>query len=184
MVATLPHKLKKRAAPAILITGSPGCGKSTLMARLVEDIGDRQIAGLSTPEVRRGKVRVGFKMIDLATGEEEIFASTWGKWGKGPIVGKYHVDVEAIDRIIAKIESSLAAARFIFIDEIGKMELFSNRFEEFVDDVFAFGKPVVAVVHRKLIRRYRDKGQLLTLTRKNFEQLRARIGADLKAWRA
>ena len=47
------------------------------MARLVEDIGDRQIAGLGTPEVRRGKVRIGFKMIDLATGEEEILASTW-----------------------------------------------------------------------------------------------------------
>ena len=173
--------MKKRAVPAILITGNPGSGKSTLMARLVEDIGDRQIAGLSTPEVRRGKVRVGFKMIDLATGEEEILASTWGK---GPVVGKYHVDVEAIDRIVAKIESSLASALFIFIDEIGKMELFSNRFEEFVDNVFALGKPVVAVVHRSLVRQYRDKGRLVTLTRNNFEELRARIVADLKEWRA
>ncbi len=38
------------------------------MARLVEDIGDRQIAGLSTPEVRRGKVRVGFKNTETKGG--------------------------------------------------------------------------------------------------------------------
>src|SRR5262249_29674113 len=129
--------------PAILITGNPGSGKSTLMARLIEDIGESHIAGLSTPEIRRRNVRIGFKMIDLATGEEEILAATSCK---GPTVGKYHVDVESIDRIVAKIETSLPSARFIFIDEIGKMELFSERFKEFVDRVFSLGKPVIAVV--------------------------------------
>src|SRR5262245_61926834 len=103
--------MKKRTAPAILITGSPGCGKSTLMARLIKDVGARQIAGLSTPEVRQSNVRVGFKMIDLASGDEDVLASTSGK---GPIVGKYHVNVDAIDRIVAKIELSLPSARFIF----------------------------------------------------------------------
>jgi nucleoside-triphosphatase len=119
--------MKKTTSRAILITGNPGCGKSTLMARLIKDIDDGHIGGLSTPEIRRGHIRIGFKMIDLATGDEEILASTSGT---GPAVGKYHVDVEAIDRIVAKIETSLAPAHFIFIDEIGKMELFSNRFKE------------------------------------------------------
>src|SRR5438094_7687160 len=128
---------------AMLSTGSPGSGKSTLMARLVEDIGERRIAGLRTPEVRRGKVRVGFKMIDLASGEEERLASTSGK---GPMVGKYHVDVDAIEKIVTRVEESLGSARFIFIDEIGKMELLLERFEQFVDEVFSLNKPVIAVV--------------------------------------
>jgi nucleoside-triphosphatase len=166
--------------PPILITGNPGSGKSTLMARLIEDIGEGQIAGLGTPEIRRRNARIGFKLIDLATGEEEILASTSGK---GPTVGKYHVDVEAIDRIVAKIETSLPSARFIFIDEIGKMELFSQRFKEFVDRVFSLGKPVIAVVHRNLVRNYEDKGRLLLLTRSNFEKVRAEILADLKSCR-
>ena len=49
------------------------------MVRLIEDVHPRRIAGLRTPEVRRGGVRVGFKIIDLASGEEEVLASTSGK---------------------------------------------------------------------------------------------------------
>jgi nucleoside-triphosphatase len=169
--------MRKRAAPRILITGSPGSGKSTLMATLIEDIGARPIAGLSTPEIRRHGSRVGFKMIDLASGEEEILATTSGK---GPAVGKYHVNVAGVDGIVGRIASSLDAARFIFIDEIGKMELFSGRFNEFVDHVFSLTKPVVAVIHRGLVSQYRTKGRLFQLTRDNFEEVRQSILEELK----
>jgi nucleoside-triphosphatase len=147
------------------------------MAKLIEDVHARRIAGLSTPEVRRGGVRVGFKMIDLASGEVEVLASTSGK---GPKVGKYHVNVAGVDEFVRKIESSLDTAQFIFIDEIGKMELFSKRFEEFVDHVFSLDKPIVAVVHRSLVSRYRDQGQLFVLRRDNFEEVRESILAELK----
>jgi nucleoside-triphosphatase THEP1 len=169
-----------KRSPRILITGSPGSGKSTLVAKLIEDVHARRIAGLSTPEIRRGRTRVGFKMIDLASGEEEILASTSGK---GPTVGKYHVNVAGVDEMVRKIESSLDTAEFIFIDEIGKMELFSKRFEEFVDHVFSLDKPVVAVVHRSLVSRYSDKGRVFVLTRDNFEEVRKSIFAALKAAR-
>jgi nucleoside-triphosphatase len=169
--------ISKSAMPAFLITGSPGSGKSTLMARLIQDLGARQIAGLSTPEVRRGKVRTGFKMIDLASGESEMLASTSGK---GPSVGKYHVNVEGIERIVAKVELSLEYAHFIFIDEIGKMELFSTRFKEFVDHAFSLNKPIVAIVHRALVSQYHGKGRLFSLTRENFEEIRSIVLAELQ----
>lgn len=136
-----------------------------------------RIAGLSTPEVRRAGTRVGFKMVDLASGDEETLASTSGK---GPAVGKYRVNVEGVDEIVRKIEASLDDAHFIFIDEIGKMEMFSKRFEEFVDRVFSLDKPVVAVVHRNLVSRYLNKGRIFQLRRNNFEPVRQSILKELR----
>src|SRR5262249_39756102 len=141
-------------------------------AKLIEDIHPRRIAGLSTPEIRRGGVRVGFKMIDLATGTEECLASTSGK---GPTVGKYHVNVAGIDEMVRKVAASLDRADFVFIDEIGKMELFSKAFEEFVEHVFSLDKPLIAVVHRNLVSRYRKRGHLFVLKRDNFEEVRKSI---------
>src|SRR5215831_12150634 len=109
----LSFGMSKKRPPRILITGSPGSGKSTLMAKLIEDIHTRKIAGLSTPEIRRNGIRAGFKMIDLASGEEEILASTSGA---GPSVGKYHVNVAGIDDIVGRIGASVETADFVFID--------------------------------------------------------------------
>jgi len=164
--------MAKRSVPRILITGNPGSGKSTLMAAIIEDIQPHQIAGLSTPEIRHGGSRLGFKMIDLATGDERILASTSGK---GPTVGKYHVDLPAVDQMVTVIHASIPTADFIFIDEIGKMELLSKTFEQFVEQAFSLDKPVIAVVHRNLVSRYRGKGKLFTLTRTNFEEVRRSI---------
>jgi nucleoside-triphosphatase len=161
------------ATPArILITGSPGSGKSTLVASLIEEVRGKRIAGLSTPEIRRAGVRRGFRLIDLASGEERVLASTSLK---GPAVGKYKVDVSAVDEMVEKIEASLDRADYVFIDEIGKMELFSRKFEAFVDRVFSLDKPIVAVVHRSLVSRYRNKGHLFTIRRENFDQVRQEI---------
>jgi nucleoside-triphosphatase len=164
--------MAKRSVPRILITGNPGSGKSTLMAAIIKDIQPHQIAGLSTPEIRRDGSRLGFKMIDLATGDERILASTSGK---GPTVGKYHVNLSALDEMVAVIEGSIPMADFIFIDEIGKMELLSKTFERFVEQVFSLDKPVIAVVHRNFVSRYRGKAKLFTLTRTNFEEVRRSI---------
>ena len=170
--------MRKRTKPRILITGSPGSGKSTLMAKLIKDVRARRIAGLSTPEIRRNGIRTGFKMIDLASGEKEILASTSGS---GPAVGKYHVNVAGVDEIVQRIEASLDSADFVFIDEIGKMELFSKNFARFIEHVFSLDKPVVAVVHRNFVSRYRSKGSVFVLTQNSFEQVRNSILAELTA---
>ena len=96
-------------------------------------------------------------------------------------MGKYHVNVAGVDEIVQRIEASLDSADFVFIDEIGKMELFSKNFSRFIEQVFSLDKPVIAVVHRNYVSRYRSKGNVFVLTRNSFEQVRNSILVELTA---
>jgi len=56
----------------ILLTGRPGCGKTTLIKRVVDELA-LPAAGFYTEEIRQRGERVGFKIITLS-GEEAVFA--------------------------------------------------------------------------------------------------------------
>lgn len=128
----------------ILITGRPGSGKSTLIQILIDNFKDRKISGIVTPEIRKQNKRYGFKIINIATGEEEIMASVDINSGKR--VSKYQVDVDAIDRFLKKLEDGLNEADIIFVDEIGKMELYSQRFKDTVERILDSNKTVIATI--------------------------------------
>jgi nucleoside-triphosphatase THEP1 len=46
--------------------------------------------------------------------------------------------------------------------------------------VFLLDTPIIAVVHRNLVTRYRDKGQIFVVTRERFEDVRSAILTELK----
>ncbi len=134
----------------VLITGRPGVGKSTLVSRLIDrarTLGMR-VGGLSTPEIRVGGRRIGFKLVDIATGEEGILA----KIGiRGPMVSKYGVNLEDLRSVgVNAIKRAIDEADLIVIDEIGKMELFSNEFKRAVIMALDSEKPVIATVGKFL----------------------------------
>jgi nucleoside-triphosphatase len=85
----------------IFITGNPGCGKSTLVQKLLAGIvawpGVR-VAGIITPEIRERGKRQGFRIVDLASGAEEILASP--NTERGPGVSRYRVNVAGIDGVL------------------------------------------------------------------------------------
>ena len=68
----------------ILLTGLPGCGKTTLVRRVIEPLTDLRLAGFYTGEPRGtdGR-RVGFEAIGLNDGQfdkkqpEDITESDW-----------------------------------------------------------------------------------------------------------
>ncbi|MBU4398537.1 MAG: nucleoside-triphosphatase, partial [Planctomycetes bacterium] len=44
----------------LLLTGPPGCGKTTVVRRVIERLCDHRLAGFYTKEIRQQGSRVGF----------------------------------------------------------------------------------------------------------------------------
>jgi nucleoside-triphosphatase len=128
---------------AFLLTGRPGCGKTTLIRRLVEALGVAA-GGFYTEEIRRGGRREGFALATL-DGQTATLASV--HTASRHRVSKYGVDLKAIDEVGAPaIERATARAALIVVDEIGKMELFSNRFRQAVLSALESGKPLLGTI--------------------------------------
>ena len=158
----------------ILLQGDPGVGKTTLLCTIADSISYRQIGGFFTREIREKGVRVGFR-IDTFDNQSGILSHV--KYTSGPRVGKYRVDVTAFEEIgVQALVKALEKADVILIDEIGKMELYSEKFKEAVLRCLDSPKPLVATV---MSRSYpfvdrlkaREDVELIKVTFENRNQL-------------
>ena len=155
----------------VFITGPAGVGKTTLVERVAKEV-DRWgylVGGVITKEVRRNGRRVGFKIIALDTGEEGTLASLRGTSHlPGVPFGKYVVHVDELERVgVSAIMRALVEADLIVIDEIGPMEYKSDEFVKVVGEVLKSEKPLLAVVHRKMIDKFRPLGKTHVLSVEN-----------------
>lgn len=130
-----------------LVTGPPRSGKSTALERTVSRLradGDA-VGGLSSPELREDGDRVGFELVDVATGERATLAGV--DRDEGPRVGTYRVDVAAVDRLAGDaIPRALDEADCVVIDEIAPMQLHSDRFVRETRRALESSVPVLAAV--------------------------------------
>ena len=113
----------------IFITGRPGCGKTTLIKEILEEL-NLNAGGFYTLEIREKGLRKGFKIITLE-GKEGILAHVNIK---SPYkVSKYGVNIKDLEEIgVKSILKALKENKVIVIDEIGKQEMCSSKFKKAV----------------------------------------------------
>ncbi len=162
----------------LLLTGSPGVGKTTVLMKTVEILRQRgfTVGGMISQEVREGGVRVGFEILDLATSKRGWLAHMNQRSGQR--VGKYGVNISDLERVGATaIRAAVRDCDLVAIDEIGPMELFSTEFREAVKEALNSQKTVIAVVHwkaqDKLVNeaKQRKDAEIVTVTTENRQQL-------------
>ncbi len=135
----------------VFVTGRPGVGKTTLVLRVSNGLKERgfRVGGIVTLEVRSCGVRTGFKIVDIESGAEAQLA--YVSSATGPRVGKYLVRVENLETFaVNSIFKALEQCDLVVVDEIGPMELKSQKFVDAVEKALASEKPFLATIHYRL----------------------------------
>lgn len=128
----------------LLLTGTPGVGKTTVIRRVAERLAGARLGGFYTGEMRAAGRREGFRLVGF-DGSERVLAHVRLP---APRVSKYGVDVAALDAAVAALLDPGSAEVFL-VDEIGKMECLSGRFVEAVRRLLDSGRVVVATIARR-----------------------------------
>ncbi|AEA46604.1 NTPase [Archaeoglobus veneficus] len=154
----------------IAVTGRPGIGKTTFCLRVYEKLKDTlDITGFITVEVRERGKRVGFRLRDLRTGEEAWLARVGLP---GPAVGKYGVDVAAVESFASKLKCD---CELVILDEVGPMELKSGAFIKAVEELINAPVCCLFSIHLKarhrLLERIRREFKVITLDESNRDAL-------------
>lgn len=129
-----------RIVHAWLLTGRPGVGKTTCLRRTLDRL-EGPAGGFFTEELRERGQRVAFALVTL-DGQRAVLAHIRRR-GE-PRVGKYGVDVAALDRVgVPAIRDAVRRRARVVIDEIGKMEMASPAFCRAVEETLE--APVVVL---------------------------------------
>jgi len=170
--------------PKIGITGMPGVGKTSTLRKIIKSLEDHGyvVDGIITEPVLKKKKRIGFYVKNWTTGEKEVFAHKDFDFRES--VGDYGVDIEALEKIaLPAIEKAITDenVNIIIIDEIGKMEMLSEKFCDMVIEALDSDKPIMVTLHKKsrtpLLQdvRRRDDMRILEVTPVNRNLLPYKI---------
>ena len=129
-----------------------------------------KITGIITNEIREKGIRIGFYVEDIVSKKKKIFASI--KFS-GPKVSKYGININAFEEIA--IPALKRKADLYIIDEIGRMELYSKKFEDVILEILTSDKDVLATLHRKYIEKYKKFGDVIWLEKKYWDKIFKKI---------
>ncbi len=162
----------------LLLTGPPRVGKTSLVVRALDSLPLETACGFVTRELRRDGRRVGFA-VETLTGQSAVLAHV--DIQSPHRVGRYRVDLAAFESTaLPTIDPARVTAPLIVIDEIGKMECFSDRFRELVIAALNSDRAVLATIALRGNRfieslKARPEITLLHVTQQNRDRLAGQV---------
>jgi nucleoside-triphosphatase THEP1 len=169
--------------PKILITGPPKCGKSTLIDKLISYFKKKEIEihGFITPEVRENQKRIGFDIRNIYSVKDYKLARK-GNYDTKYNLGSYSVFINEFEQMLDDFQKEEKSEEdLIIIDEIGKMELFSHKFQILIKELFSSSFPIIATIGLNLKHDLKEEllkkteVLLLRLNRNNQEKVFKKI---------
>jgi len=173
-------------ATNILLTGTPGVGKTTAIRKTLKLLRKVRIGGFFTEAIEEAGRRTGFSITDLA-GPKGVLASV--RMTVGPRVGRYRVNVRDLERIgVPALLGALQEADLIVCDEIGRMELFCPEFRQAVLRCLDSPKPVFGTIQARRNEfldgiRARDDVDVIQVTHGNRDGLPAELVENIQQLR-
>jgi len=107
----------------VVATGATDSGKTTTMEAVVDEIKRRQrrVVGFLQPGIWRDGAKRGFRIRDVASGEEALLATEVGE-GQGNLCTRYRFE-EAGFALARRALEHASAGDLVVIDELGPLEL-------------------------------------------------------------
>lgn len=130
----------------ILLTALPRTGKSTAIKKVVNMLGKENCGGFYTEEIREDGERVGFRICTLS-GKTGILSHV--NMESDYRISRYGVDLETFEALcISELESAIQDnnIKYIIIDEIGPMQVFSEKYKELLINLLNCDKPIIGTI--------------------------------------
>ena len=130
----------------ILLTALPRTGKSTAIQKIIQMLGKRNCGGFYTEEIRENGERVGFRIKTLS-GKEGLLSHV--NIESEYRISRYGVDLDTFERIcLEELKNALAgdSIKYIIIDEIGPMQLFSEEYKKLLIELLKSKKQVIGTI--------------------------------------
>lgn len=130
----------------ILLTALPRTGKTTAIHKIIQMLGIKNCGGFYTEEIRENGERVGFRIKTLS-GKEGLLShvNIESKYR----ISRYGVDLATFEDIcLEELQKAInnENIKYIIIDEIGPMQLFSEEYKKLLLELLKSKKQVIGTI--------------------------------------